>query len=568
MTLPPLDARAPATAPQAQRTDSETREALSRIRLPPPPVVAELERATADRTGEAVPPRAMPLPRRPRSLPLSALDQARPPQTLRERIERGAHPLDRWFLLGDDAALDPIRPQLEHVESVLDEHILPGEIAGIGLGLLLSLREMISGLASMAIAVADMPWNTTHLMTRADLVELRQMLMNLLTSEIEDQAVTRALAELAFASVGQIIEHLDRAAALGGDGHFTRSSAEIIQATVVVIGMIEGLHGIVQSLGRFPSTVRNLARMRRQWMARLERGRRAVSPPRASLPDSPRTAPDAPHVVPPADAPATGTVHAPRPDAPDGPPPPAASPAASPVVAPPRALPTALADGTALVPGLRRSLARLARRGVDVHDPYTLRYLNDMYARFRGDDIRLLSMRADAGELRALIRYADQPGVSRVRFLDPAGTRTPDIEVLRDGVPEYVEVRTLTQARQRSRVRTHQVDPDSEAPATRRTSPRDRAPLLLLLEDGIAISIRDKIFRGQISAGRPGTLVIHAPFARELPQSPSGWRQIFQDIFAREAPPPGLRRIEVTTGHGTRVMQFDPPHWAGPEPAD
>jgi hypothetical protein len=567
----PIRQSSPGQRPRSEREGAAPRATRDDPVQPMPHVpfpnsyLSEGARGLADRTGEASAASSEPPPSPwPRlSLPPrqsqperadSPTDYVRfladHPHAAQQRIRRGQRvraDLDRWFFLGEDAALDPGRSGLERLERELDDTMLMGQVAGVGLGVLLSLRDILSSVVSLVRAAHDLPWDTVHVATREDVEDFGAALVNLLRAEIEDEAVTRALAEIAWDPLLRIGEHFERAGDLAGDGHQTQSSAEIIQGTIGILGLIAAVRGALQSVSRLPATVRRLGQLQRRMTATLERGRRVVAQSRArefagELLSDTRGSVDPNFSL---RRTRTGTRV-------------------------PRQAPSHLVEG------LRRSFHDLAQRGVDVDDPYTLQHLDRLYRRLRADGTRVITARADAGELRALMRYAQQPGVERVRFLEPGrelGDRTPDIEVIRNGRPEYVEVRTLTQARRHSRIRASDAadSADSQAPVADPrvsggsgphprgglVSARDRAALWLTDQ-----SISQKIFRGQISHGRPGRIVLHAPFAAVTEHWHSTWRAVFHEIFETRPAPTGLQAIEVTTGQGS-LLVFEPPDWTG-----
>lgn len=204
-------------------------------------------------------------------------------------------------------------------------------------------------------------------------------------------------------------------------------------------------------------------------------------------------------------------------------------------------VPHHLPNGTPIHPNLRARFQWYIDRGIDVTDPYTLRHFNEIHSRWSRPE---MLARANLGEYQTILRYAEQPDIERLRFLEPtnvAGDRTPDIQILRRGqsVAEHVEVRTLTQTRRGYR-----------------GSPRDQ--IALFISDS---SIEEKIFHGQISQSHPGSMVFQAPYSQMNQHWLPTWQGLFNDIRRRRAFPPGLRRIEVaTTRH---LLVFEPPAWQG-----
>jgi hypothetical protein len=256
---------------------------------------ASVERGTADRGTETTPrsPLRVDLSPEGRERARQSMDsflQDQPqllpndPSTLPLRLRRSQLPprpgylLDRWFA-GDDAALEPLRPQLDQLESRLDRSRLPGNLAGIGLGVLRFIREISASLVSLMRLISELPWDTLHVINRADLEEFAITLRDLLSAEIEDQAVTRALAEAVWAPILRIVEHFREAIRLAEEGHQVQSSAEITQATLEIIDLIGAVEGVLQAVRRLPDIARNLGRLRtlrRRFSVSVERTRRRI----------------------------------------------------------------------------------------------------------------------------------------------------------------------------------------------------------------------------------------------------------------------------------------------------
>lgn len=196
----------------------------------------------------------------------------------------------------------------------------------------------------------------------------------------------------------------------------------------------------------------------------------------------------------------------------------------------------------------RRAFEQLRTRGIDMDDPYTYDYVNRLYNRLRSPKMPLVLRRADIGELRTLMRVAQEPNVISARFLRPRGgrgDRTPDIEITRRDATgrisvEHIEVRTHTQARWGS-------EPHS----------RDRVPLLYT-----DMRIAEKLFRGQISQSQQGRIIFHAPFHLPNHHFLPTWQSMLDEIRATRELPEGLHMIEVTTGSG-RHVKFEAPDWIG-----
>jgi hypothetical protein len=208
---------------------------------------------------------------------------------------------------------------------------------------------------------------------------------------------------------------------------------------------------------------------------------------------------------------------------------------------------------------LETALARFASWGVDINDEVTLNKLLELYLRANGwnrcsdNPALVIHSRAAAGELWTLLRYSRRgdPNVARVRFLPESRTaRTPDIEVqYRDGSSERVEVRTLTQSGvvdESGNVIRHE---PGTVPGRRQLRLHDQ-------------SIRNKIFRGQLSEAHPGAIVFHAPLEDINEHWLSTWHALLRDINEAERIPSYVRRIEVTTGQQGLIV-FEPPDWLG-----
>ncbi len=208
---------------------------------------------------------------------------------------------------------------------------------------------------------------------------------------------------------------------------------------------------------------------------------------------------------------------------------------------------------------LDRVMARMRDEyGIDVDDPDTLDGLEWIFTRGRGrttsGTVTLEThLRADAGELRQVIRYSRRgprgDSSVRIRFIGEHPSRrspdfvqdwlAPDGSVLRR---HYVEVRTRTQGTHRRRVGLEE-------------GSRSRRPVRVSRSD-----VERKLLRRQIPAGSEGTVVFHAPF-QDVAGELDDWRRVFAELVERGIPAE-VRRVEFT-GHTDAVLVFEPPGWTG-----
>ena len=411
----------------------------------------------------------------------------------------------------------------QYEESEDARRYIAPEFVGIGVGILRSVRDFLQSITDI-IFFLDHYLENRQIeegirnileMDREAWVEVSSVILELLNNPQTQLDVLREIGEALWEPFQRIGNQIATGIEMGMDGNRIESSASIIQATIGTLNLLAAVAEISRNL----IDIRRLRRLSRRLNILLERTRRQIASSGVG-----RFGTEL--LIDERGAAFTGRAESPR----------------------PISAPHSLADGTPVVTALRRSLDQLALLGVDVNDPYTLERLNDIFARAGAlptEGWERIARRADLGELRTLMRYARQSDVQRVRFLRPrqaAGSRTPDIEVLRRGEsqPEFVEVRTLTQESRYSPLPTRDV-PD------------------LWISDS---SIEQKIFHGQISDGRPGTIVFHAPRSRMTETWLPTWQRLLNDLHSQRSFPAGLRRIEVTTGDGG-VIVFSPPNWRG-----
>ena len=202
------------------------------------------------------------------------------------------------------------------------------------------------------------------------------------------------------------------------------------------------------------------------------------------------------------------------------------------------------AKGPKLDPAVRKDRAmmkKLKDSHVALDDPYTVERINKLYKLERDPTSKIKTVLWRKGELNILLKKGNRHDVKRIRFLretNRAGDRTPDIEINWRGkqIPEFVEVMTLTQA------------PDWATVAKPSKRP---IPLSGYLED----HVREKIRREQISAQRPGTLVIHAPKQMVSKVAREGWQDLLRKLHKGKPRvfPPGLKSVEIVTPNGAIV---------------
>ena len=211
--------------------------------------------------------------------------------------------------------------------------------------------------------------------------------------------------------------------------------------------------------------------------------------------------------------------------------------------------------------------ATLKSQKVDVDDPYTIESLEWIYAANRNPNFPLDTARANSGEMRTLMRTAQDPSTKSVRFLEPGqkdGDRTPDIEVTKkDGSKSFVEVRTFTGASK------YTLDAGVWRPTIVADAARTHAPLSLWSVEDVDRKLR----HGQISTNHPGKIVFHAVHEHITEVSLLGWRGLLAKSIRDNGPlPAGLQRIEVTGAphfdpatnkRSTRMLIFQPPNWKG-----
>lgn len=180
----------------------------------------------------------------PEHFQLSARDQsiyARAQEFARHRrqifnLDRN---LGRW-MSGDDTAITDYEPELRDLERDLDGRGPIGSFAGIGLGLVLTLREMITGFSELMGMIITSRWAN-----REDYVDALNTMRDLLMSEIRDQGVSRQIANILYSGFQSINEMLDRIYEDSAQGHLVRPAAEITQITIAIIDMIDAVHGVL-----------------------------------------------------------------------------------------------------------------------------------------------------------------------------------------------------------------------------------------------------------------------------------------------------------------------------------